>query len=221
MALEVTYHGAGAEALFGPYARAFVASFGTGHAVENVTPGTITGRVLRGVTGPDFSTLSADPRRHIVFLLDGDALRDLLGLTGLDVLKHIGYDAAFIRRLLAHGTRFRLALLPQVAMQPGTWDHLLDLVQIVYPEWQAGVAQARAALKALHYDKVMASAGVPAELRAFLQDVINVNRLYAGDGYTRREGFPDQRVYAEYVCRNRPLADFAATCLIAFPVDDP
>lgn len=218
----VTFLGPRAEAHFGAYARTFAAQFGTGRACDeaSVAQG-MTGRVLRGIGAGDFATLSDDPRRRIVFLLDADALRDLIGLTGWDVLLHIGYDAAFIQRLLAKGTRFRLALLPEVAMLPGTWDHLLDLVQTEYPEWRAGVTEARAVLKTLHYDQVMASAGLPAGLRAFLRNVINVNRLYAGDGYTRREGVPDQRVYAEYVCRNRPLAEFDAACLIEFPVVEP
>jgi hypothetical protein len=64
----------------------------------------------------------------------------------------------------------------------------------------------------------MAGGGVAAEVRAFLENTLNLRRLFAGDGYTRREGDAATPVYAEYVCVNRRLTAFEAFALIDFPV---
>ncbi len=213
--MQPVYYGPGAEPLFGAYADMFIARFASGQRldVEAVFSG-FTGRVLRGRTSADFLTLTDNPQRRVVFLTDAAALCALIGSDGWEILKQIGYDDAFITSLFERQTRFKLALFPEVAMRAATWDNLLDLAGDAYPEWHAKIERARPALK----DNVDPLAGEAAEVRAFLQTVLNVNRLYAGDGYTRREGDPLRQVHPEYVILNRPLIAMGAYCLIDFPV---
>ncbi len=175
-----------------------------------------TGRILRGRADGDFATLTDDPRRRVVFLTDASALCTLVGCDGRDILAQIGYDEAFIARLLERQTRFKLALFPDMEKRLATWDNLLDLVCSAYPEWHAAVERVRPELKASLFE---ALEGEAAELRARLADVLNVNRLFAGDGYTRREDDPQCRVHPEYVILNRPLIELPAYCLIDFPVE--
>jgi hypothetical protein len=213
--MQPDYFGPAAEQLFGAYAGAFVARFASGQRADNDTVFTgFTGRVLRGRTGADFRTLTDNPRRRVVFLTDAAALGGLIGSDGWEILRQIGYEDAYIAGLLKRQTRFKLALFPEVAMCAATWDNLLDLAGEAYPEWHAKIEQARAALREA-IDPLPEGA---AEVRAFLQTVLNVNRLFAGDGYTRREGDPLRRVHPEYVMLNRPLVGMGAYCLIEFPV---
>ena len=50
---------------------------------------------------------------------------------------------------------------------------------------------------------------------------INVNSLFAGDGFTRHPDNPDEPVCAEYLVLNQPLEAFGSYCLIEFPVSAP
>ena len=215
--MQPVYFGRGAEELFGAYARAFVARFASGQRWEDATFCGFTGRVLRGVTGADFLTLTDNPVRRVVFLTDAAALCTLIGSDGWEILKQIGYDDAFIAGLLARQTCFKLALFPEVAMRAATWDNLLDLAGEAYPEWRAKMDRARPVLKA----SISPLPDEAADVRAFLQTVLNVNHLFAGDGYTRREGDLLRRVHPEYVIRSCPLAAMGAYCLIDFPVHLP
>lgn len=219
MSIEPTVerYGGGDRTGLGEYIQTFTSLFGTGKKPK-VTLSRFSGRVLRGVDNDDFDTLTDNPRRRVVFLLDEIALGDLVGLDGLEILKHIGYPAGFIRNLLASGTRFKLVLLPQATLKLATWDNLLDVVQRAYPAWCEKIEAARPILKCCGYDEAVSAGGAVTEVRAFLQNKINVNRLFAGDGYTRIEGAATKKVYAEYVTVNRRLADFGTYALVNFPV---
>lgn len=215
MTLQATYHGPDARRLFGQYAQAFMEQFGSGQPLQPALDG-FTGRILRGRTDADFLTLTDDPRRRVVFLTDAVALCALVGSHGYEILKQIGYADAFIMHLLERQTRFKLALFPEVTKLAATWDNLLALTSAAYPAWSEKISRARVALRENRYEQLQ---GEPAEVRAFLEDVLNVNRLFAGDGYTRREDNPLRRVHPEYVILNRPLAEMDACCLIDFPVE--
>ena len=59
----------------------------------------------------DFETLSNDPQRKLVFLLDSAGLAALLPITSTrDRLLAIGYDPQHIERLRASGHRFRVIM---------------------------------------------------------------------------------------------------------------
>ncbi|MBN1874139.1 MAG: hypothetical protein JXA33_07900 [Anaerolineae bacterium] len=211
-------------ASFDAYVQDFKTLFGSGTRATRTFSGFV-GRVLRGTRPEHFTTLSDDPQRRVVFLLDAGGLTDLIGQSGRDILRYIGYPEAFINTLLAQGTIFKLVILPQIQAsvatmlaQPATWDHLLDLVSAAYPEWCARIAQTRETLKTLPYTQIMAGAGIAKEVRIFLERDLNVNPLFAGDGYTRSEGKPDIPGCAEYVLLNRPLTAFEKYILIDLPV---
>lgn len=216
MRLEIEYHGDG-EAQFGAFARVFAQAFGRGLS-HPVPANGFAGRILRGADAASFEWLSDDPRRRLVFLLDGEGLSGLVGLGGADILRHIGYDEHYIMRLVARGTRFKLVLIPSATLVLATWDNLLALAGEVYPEWAERIACAAPELSRLSYDEALAAGGEVAAVRAFLRDELNVNALFAGDGYTRHPDDPDVPRCAEYIARNRPLADFGSRCLIEFPV---
>lgn len=216
MRLDITFGGDG-EALFGGFARVFAQAFGRGLRLP-VPDNGFAGRVLRGTDDGAFQNLSSDPRRRIVFLLDSEGLAGLVGLGGADILRHIGYGDATIEDLVARGTRFKLALIPSAALKLATWDNLLELAAEVYPDWRERIERAASRLCQLSYEEALAEGGDVAAVRQFLHDEINVNDLFAGDGFTRHPDDRDAPVCAEYLARNQPLEAFGSTCLIEFPV---
>ncbi len=209
----VQWHCSRCEQTFGRYVRAF----GAGDKLT-IPEQNFIGRVLRGTRQADFLTLSDNPQRRVVFMLDAPALYDLLGLSGRDILRRIGYQEDFIARLLEQGTQFKLVLLPAMDVQPATWDNLLDCVAQAYPTWQERIEQARDTLKNCTFEQVMLQSSVAAQVRAFLKDTLNVNRFFAGDGYTRHAKDPSMPAYAEYVTLNRRLSEFGAFALLSFSV---
>lgn len=216
MRLQITFGGDG-EALFGGFARVFAQAFGRGLRLPAPVDG-FAGRVLRGADDAAFGCLSGDPRRQIVFLLDSEGLASLIGLSGADILRQIGYSEDAIQDLVERGTRFKLALIPSAALKPATWENLLALVVEVYPEWRTRIERVAPRLPALSYEEALAEGGEIAAVRRFLHDEINVNPLFAGDGYTRHPDNPHQPLCAEYLVRNQPIEAFGSTCLIEFPV---
>jgi hypothetical protein len=219
MRLQITFGGDG-EALFGPFARVFAQAFGRGQHLSVPAEG-FAGRVLRGTSDDAFTSLSDNPHRQIVFLLDSDGLASLIGLSGVEILRHIGYADDTIRDLVERGTRFKLVLIPSATLKPATWDNLFALVGEVYPEWRERIERAAPRLCDLTYDEALAEGGEVAEVRRFLHDEINVNSLFAGDGFTRHPDNPDEPVCAEYLVLNQPLEAFGSYCLIEFPVSAP
>lgn len=219
MRLQITFGGDG-EALFAPFARVFAQAFGRGLRLPAPADG-FAGRVLRGTADDAFTSLSDNPDRQIVFLLDSDGLASLIGLSGAEILRHIGYADDTIGDLVERGTRFKLVLIPSAALKSATWDNLIALVGEVYPEWRGRIERVAPRLCELTYDEALAEDGEVAEVRRFLHDEINVNPLFAGDGFTRRPDNPDEPVCAEYLVLNQPLEAFGSYCLIEFPVSAP
>jgi hypothetical protein len=215
--ISIQWHCSQCAVDFGNYVRALVSAFGTGQKLERPFAG-ISGRVLRGITEEDFSSLTNNPLRQVVFLMGASAMSGIVGLDGKGILAQIGYGADFTNRLLEAGTKFKLVVLPETTLKPATWDNLLDIVMEHYPPWRQKVELARPALKRLSYAEVMAGGGVAAEVRAFLESSLNVNRLFAGDGYTRCEGNAVP-LHAEYVSVNKQLTALESFAIISFPVD--
>ncbi len=133
-------------------------------------------------------------------------------------MQQIGYPQTYIDDLLAQQTQFKLILLPAIAAKLATWDNLLNLAAEVYPDWQSKIERARPTLKTKTYHQIMAQNTNATKVRHFLEESINLNPLYAGDGYTRRERDISKPVYAEYVTMNKPLTDFSGFALIDIPV---
>lgn len=213
----VRWHCSECEKDFGEFARLFVSSFGTKKKLEKPITG-FSGRILRGVNNDDFITLTDNPLRRVVFLLDSFSLSNLTGLDGKEILMQIGYNEDFIADLLNKKTKFKLVLLPETTVKLATWDNLLDIVQEVYGDLTEKIEIARPILKNSSYEEIMSRNDIAAEIRSFLEITINVLPLFAGDGYTRREGKVDERIFAEYVTVNRQLSDFGAFAIIDLPI---
>lgn len=187
----------------------FVQNFATGKN-EGQFRG-ISGRILRGVTNADFSTLTDNPSRRVIFLLDSNGLNGLNGLNGREALQNVGYGNTYIDGLVERGTRFKLAVLPEKAVQLATWDNLLSVVSESYPEWRQRISEAAESLKHLDFLTASTIGGDTTAVRRFLFETINVNELYRGDGTT-----PNGQ--KEYVAMNQPLSKFGEYSLIEFPV---
>lgn len=191
------------------YSNLFIQNFGTGKK-EGQFRG-ISGRILRGSTNADFLTLTDNPSRKVIFLLDSNGLNELSGLNGREALQNVGYGNTYIDGLIERGTRFKLAVLPEKAVQLATWDNLLKVVSKAYPEWKQRINESSNALKHLDFLAASTIGGTTTEVRKFLFETINVNELYRGDGTT-----PNGQ--KEYVAMNQPLSKFGKYSLIEFPV---
>jgi hypothetical protein len=126
-------------------------------------------------------------------------------------LQNVGYGNTYIDGLIERGTRFKLAVLPEKAVQLATWDNLLKVVSKAYPEWKQRINESSNALKHLDFLAASTIGETTTELRKFLFETINVNELYRGDGTT-----PNGQ--KEYVAMNQPLSKFGKYSLIEFPV---
>lgn len=215
--LAVKWHCPECEKDFGEFVQLFISSFGTKKKLEKPVTG-FSGRVLRGINNDDFITLTDNPLRRVVFLLDSIALSDLVGLDGKEILMQIGYDEGFITNLLNKETKFKLVLLPETTVKLATWDNLLDIIQEVYSDLMEKIEIARPVLKNSSYEEIMSRDDIATEIRGFLESTINVLHLFAGDGYTRREGKSNERIFAEYVTVNKRLSDFGAFAIIDLPI---
>ena len=114
-------------------------------------PGTLAGlqgrfiRMAKGV--PD--SLTDDPDRRIVFLVDSQTLGNLVGLSGYQVCMAVGWDPDYTRGKVNAGYRFALAVFPETGCKLGTWDHMLDAVVSMYPEIGQKLGAHRPALRGM------------------------------------------------------------------------
>jgi hypothetical protein len=104
-----------------------------------------------------------------------------------------------------------------VAAELATWLNLLRVVSSAYPEWRVKIDKSKDILAHHSYEQIRAIGGIPLEVRQFLEQTINVNALFAGDGYIRHES--GEKLAAEYIALNKPLSQFTEYCLIDFPVE--
>jgi hypothetical protein len=216
--LKIEWHCSNCKIIFRDYVTEFASLFGTSNKSTQM-PGTFCGKILRGLNENEFTSLADDPNRQVVFFLDSMALNDLIGLGGLAILKRVGYPDLFVHELLMKGAKFKLFLTQASNLKKATWDNLLDCAQVSYPDWRERIDIARPLLKKLTYAEIMRSEGIVKDVRVFLRDILNVNQLFAGDGYTRCEGFEGQQIYAEYIVRNEKLSNLKSYALIEFPVE--
>lgn len=191
------------------YSDLFIQNFGTGRREGSFTG--ISGRILRGVTPEDFSTLTDDPNRKVVFMLDNMGLNNLIGLNGREALVNIGYPEDTINKYLSVGKKFKVVVFPETSVHLANWDNLLSVVSEAYPEWSKKIMHSYNHLKLLSFEDVMKVGGEVTEVRKFLFDKLNVNELYIGDGTT-----PNGQ--KEYITLNKRIDSFSSYNLIDFPV---
>jgi nicotinamidase-related amidase len=128
--------------------------FDAGRPVNRGAVQGVVGRIIRGRQPSDFETLTDDPKRGLVMLVDSEGLEGLIGCAGntYAMLKAVGYTDHHIADLEAKGTQFKLVVFPDSpasAAKLATWDNLLDLVQMAYPDAAPKLGQQLQALEAV------------------------------------------------------------------------
>jgi nicotinamidase-related amidase len=122
----------------------------------------LVGRILRGKNPSDFNTLTDDPSRKVVFLVDSDGLGKLPGLSGYEMLIKVGYTEDYLKTKVEEGCKFKLVVFPegQVA-KLATWDNTLDILSEVYPEFAQifNNPNVRDQLKSSTFTQLQSSAG--------------------------------------------------------------
>lgn len=96
----------------------------------------LAGRIIRGKTAKDFETLTDDPERRIVMLVDEDGLSKLPGLSGYEMLIKVGYEPEYLEHKVQSGDKFKLVVFPTgQTVRLATWDETMNMVADVYPEF--------------------------------------------------------------------------------------
>ncbi len=183
-------------------------------------------RVLRGKSESDFTTLTDDVERRVVFFMDQSGLASIAGKQGDPLLYALGYTEDYVRSLRSSGTKFRLVIFSKNEnVVPATWENLQKIAADAYPNGPVALLFARYsdALKSISFLEIEKQAPLTFaelsslsrtdprhirldkltpeselwEFRAFLYNEFRVTELYSGDGYTV---LPDgTRGLAEYI----------------------
>ncbi|MFC1598633.1 hypothetical protein ACFL2U_01300 [Patescibacteria group bacterium] len=217
----------------------------TGQPAQEPVAG-ICGRIIRGKKPEDFTTLTDDPERKIVMLVDPDGLAELLGKNGYKMLLTVGYEPDYLEHKVREGNQFKLVVFPEGgAAKLATWDNVVAMVEQVYPdlkfpaqvvrdlkdltfqeiEKQAGFTflEAEKAGKKdpryMTYQRFVQSAQTLADFRAFLYFTIHLRELYGGDGWTYDA--QGNKCVKEYIIPNLPIADLGENELIDLDVQVP
>lgn len=195
----------------------------------------LCGRIIRGKKPKDFETLSDDPERRIVMLVDPDGLAVLPGKTGYEMLITLGYEPDYLEHKVNEGNRFKLVVFGEGgAAKLATWDNVINMVQEVYPEESAAFERYRDEFKTTPFGLIEASTGFAfldvekvgksdprfmtydhfraapktlGNVRAFLYFSVHLREFFTGDGYTKDA--QGNRGVAEYIVPNRPLKTFS------------
>ena len=199
------------------------------------------GRVLRGRAAGDFETLSDDPSRKIIFLMDAQGLQTIMGHSTPNVLKQIGYTPEYIQSLYRDHYQFKLIIFKKYSgTVSSTWDNILTLIKQAYgpgigkiierqlPYLKSksyGEIESMAPTKfaAVHErgkadpeyitdDKLLASKGELWKVRSFLYHQLRLTELFTGDGFTLlSDGTKDAPAF---VMLNQRLADLPSPKVI-------
>lgn len=209
----------------------YLNSFNNGTRLQGAIKG-LCGRVIRGKKPDDFLTLTDDPSRRIVMLIDPDGLSELPGLSGYDVLITLGYEPDYLKHKVDEGNQFKLVVFGDGgAAKLATWDNLIDMVKIQYPEECDCFESYRYNLKTvpfkeieshsgflfldvekvgesdsryMTYDRFRNSKKSLVDVRTFLYFTVHLREQYSGDGYTYDE--KGNRGVMEYIIPNKPLS---------------
>ncbi len=209
----------------------------------------LAGRLLRGMNAAAFDTLTDDPDRRVVFLVDASGVEACCGISGYELLEKIGWDPPYIQAKIKAGNKVKFCVFPETACKLGTWDNVLACVESEYPEVWGKISPHRTALSNMRIedlpeiekrlgftfhevekagksdprfmtiDRFKAARGTADEARAFLYFVAHLRELFTGDGYTRTRA--GQRGVAEYILPNRPVAQLGEHVMLDVSVTLP
>ncbi len=165
----------------------------------------LIGRVLRGTSKKDFNKLAKEPRK-LAFLTPD--VNDLIDKPTKTILKRVGYPKSFIRKLKnTPDMKFKLGILDKKSNKNNCksskkvaladWSGLLTMFKKAYPNIIKVVSKKNnnweTAIKKLKWndlwkkkisEKELIDNPTVINLRIFMNNIENINKLYSGDGYT-------------------------------------
>jgi nicotinamidase/pyrazinamidase len=205
----------------------------------------LCGRIIRGKKSEDFQTLTDDPTRKIVMLVDETGLEKLVGKTGYEMLIEVGYEPDYLEHKVKEGNQFKLVVFPEGgSAKLATWDNMLDMVKEAYPDIE--VEKYRKDLKEVSfeiieqtfgwtflsveklgksdsrfmtYERFQQSSKSLVDFRAFLYFTVHLRELYSGDGWTYTAD--SKRGVKEYIILNKPLSELGEYRMIDIKIDLP
>ncbi|MHA1271646.1 MAG: hypothetical protein ACTSPY_17775 [Candidatus Helarchaeota archaeon] len=183
---------------------------------KNSTPITdLFGRILKGKSPNDFLSLSHNPDRKIVMLMQGGGLEKLLGKSGFEALKTIGYKLKYVKYMLENNYTFKLIIIKDwQLLKIATWENVIYLIEKIYPDIVDKIKLRLHELKTTPFHKIQNMVDFDMEkvdnigpnhpnymtyqrfkksnyslvdIRAFLYHTIKLRALFSGDGYTHTE----------------------------------
>lgn len=220
----------------------YAQAFQDGELVEVTN---LCGRILRGKSASDFSTLTDDPTRSIVMLMGPDGLSILPGKTGYDMLTAIGYTPNYISQKISEQTQFKLVVFPESKLaRVATWSNIINLISQTYPQAANALKNHRHQLSHTRFGDIEAQAEFSfaevetngptdprfmtldrflespmslADTRALLYFTVYLKDLFSGDGYTYDSY--GQRGMQEYVTLNQPIHSLGSNVLLDISLD--
>ena len=193
----------------------------------------LIGRILKGKTSKDFKTLNKyNSQRKTVFIISSLQLKKMIDKSGYQILIDIGYPKDYIQNVKKNKEKFRLILISKeeadnkLKMKLATWDNVIDLMKIVYPDISDRLERHRNGLKNTPYKKIIKmnngkdfkdvkgpddpkfmtyqkylnSEDTLVNTRAFLFHTEGLNNLYKGDGFTYNE--KGEKGIKEYITKD-------------------
>ncbi len=206
----------------------------------------LCGRLIRGKNPDDFKTLTDDPERKIVMLIDPEGLQKMLGKTGYEMLIEVGYEPDYLVHKINEGNQFKLVVFSSDgAAKLATWDNIFEMVKKMYPQVIFPIAIQSALVdtafdnlerkagfsfldvekigksdkRFMTYERFLESNQSLVDYRAFLYFSIHLRELYSGDGWTYDSN--GNKGVMEYIIPNLPLAQLGSYEIVDIDVDLP
>lgn len=203
----------------------------------------VYGRILKGKSPSDFASLTDNPERRVIFVMGPDGLAAIAGKPPREMLDAIGYPSDYVEQLIEKKTQFKLILFKNTTAQPATWKNVINAVAKAYPTI-SGKLEAQeqnferdsfAAVQKLNetafaeinkegpeapnfinLKRLEERKGTEWEVRAFLYNVIHLNELFSGDGFTRNEN--GSKGFKEYISDQIKIDDLKDLQIVDLPL---
>lgn len=189
----------------------FAKAFRRGYLGDVNTDG-LVGRIIRGQKPEDFEKLSEDRTRFLVLLTNPMGLACMVGKKAFDLLLMVGWDYSYAVEKINSGYQMKLVVCREGGKtRLATWENMLDLVGMVYPDVNQKLRRWLPQLKSskfadlekaygcdmsevdklgqgdsryMTHERYQAAVDTLENARAFLYFTIHLRELYAGDGWT-------------------------------------
>jgi len=86
----------------------------------HITTPSLCGRVMHGKTETDFERLAS--AKDVAWIFGHNELLSMMGKSGHQILRSVGFLDRAVKLKLAQGNRYRLVVFPQVEAHVATWE---------------------------------------------------------------------------------------------------